>query len=356
MSSSFFQRFSSRSGLLLGISAIFTISSIFFVPDDGVRLLTEDDLPYEAPLGAKHSTTMLLGIFTDKSEKESWARDRILDTYLNEEKLDSRICKLSEYIKQNLETEGTNVICRIPYVFVVGADPARPTEHNDDAPLEIDVSLIEEPLENAADVVVYLNINENENHGKDVSYFKWASTLTEKYQIDYIAKAPTSTLIDMKLMLDSLNKDLAPTPYNRRVYGGSTWGAFEKSLVYADKAFYFLSSDLAEFVGYHMKPNERKLLTLDPPDAARDIGTFIYAHPKPIRFHFLTGNQFWHSPLRSHKEWYDAWETKMGELPLHLPLIPFHGICRAMVDEGTVTLEDGEETKEPIQFRAVEFI
>jgi hypothetical protein len=314
--------------------AITSLNLLAGVSDD--RLLTEDDLPYEVPLGVGHSTTMLLGIFTNASEHGRIARERIRDTYLKEVGRDPRVCKLSEYINQHVSSEGTNVVCQIPYVFVVGGDPERDTDHGDDTRLVIDNA--KEPLvDDVFDDTVYLNIKENDNEGKSASYFKWAHTLTDQYKIDYVAKAPTSTLIDIQLMLKSLSLDLAPAPYNRRIYGGDTWGDYKTNIVYAHGAFYFLSSDLAAFVGSYLQASDRDNLSMKE-DEAKDIGVFVYTHPKPIKFLFLSQNIFWYPALNTTGGWYDAWE-KMSDLPTRSPLVPLHGICAQMKRNGDFVSE-----------------
>jgi hypothetical protein len=330
---------------LLVIAVCFAVLCLSQSNTDDRVLLTEDELPYEEPVGLAHSTTMLLGIFTDQSERQRVAREDIRSTYLQEKDRDPRICKLSEYMKQHRDS---NVVCRIAYVFVIGADPDRPTDHDDDALITIDPAVVADPVSDDQDDIVYLNIAENTDNGKSATYFKWASSIADSHAIDYVAKSPTTTLIDKDLMLQFMNKDLAPFPYNRRTYGGSTWGGYANSLVFADKAFYFVSRDLAAFIGFHLTAKERKMLssrTGATADEARDIGTFIYAHPKFIKFLFLSQYQFWHAPLNSSKEWHDAWENKMDELPIRGPLIPLHGICEMMHRVGDFKLP-GEETQE----------
>lgn len=324
--------------VLLALTASFmVITSLNFLTDGDVRLLTEDDLPYEEPLGLGHSTTMLLGIFTNEYEYEERRRRRIRDTYLKEKGRDPRICKLSEYITQREQSlEGGNaVVCQIPYVFVVGGNPDGPTDHSDDnAALAIPREEAKRPLtDDKFGDTIYLNIKENDHEGKSASYFKWAHSLTETYKIDYISKVASTTLIDVNQMIKVLNLDLAPAPFNRRVYGGDTWGSYKDNIVYAHGAFYFLSADLAAFVGGYLQPSERDEFG-SKKDEATDIGIFVYKHPKPIKFLFLSQNVFWYPALDTKDTWYDHWNNKMGELPTKGPLVPFHGICHEMIENG----------------------
>jgi hypothetical protein len=319
--------------LLVATAVMMAVTFLGLLNGHNDRLLLEEDLPYEDPLGVGHSTTMLLGIFTSDNEVEFEARHRIRQTYLKEEDLDPRVCKLSDFISQHLNSQGQNVICQIPYVFVLGGNPDRDTDHGDDEKLFMDHADVPVILEDdTPNDVIYLNIKDNEHEGKSASYFKWANSLTEKFKIDYVAKAPTSTLFDLDLMLKLLNLDLVPAPYNRRIYGGNTWGDYKHSIVYADSAFYFLSSDLAKYVGNDLTADDRKKIGSQV-DESEDIGNFLYSHPKPVKFIFLGQNVFWYADLTTHDKWYFKWFEKMSDLPTRGLMVPFREICAEMEEE-----------------------
>lgn len=306
------------------------------------RALTEEDLPPEEPMTIPHKSTVLLGILTSENAAEKERRESIRETYLNTD--DARICRLSEYMRQHDESNGSKVICRLPYIFVKGYLASRPFDHDDNAPLTIDANVALRPLIGEDDIL-YLNIAENSHKGKSASYFKWASSLTSKYNIDYVAKARTSTLIHTGLMLDFMNKDLPPYPYNRRIYGGSTWGSYENSNVFAEGAFYFMSSDLAYFISRDLTADIRKELSKsDPPQEDKDIGTFVYSHRKPIKFQILSQNQFWFHPIMTKTEWDEKWQ-RMNELPIQGTNLPVHGICKLFHEEKKFELPDGVSIK-----------
>lgn len=296
----------------------------------GPRLLTESDLPFEEPIGQPRPSRMILGIFTAENDEEKMRRQKIRETYLGTD--DKRFCKLSEYIRQFEESKGTDIVCRIPYVFVKGYLASRPYDHDDDAPLTIDPATALRPLVGEDDII-YLNIAENENRGKSTSYLKWATTISEQYKIDYIAKSKTTTLIQTDLFMEMLNKDLPPAPYSRRIYGGSTWGSFEDSNIYADGSFYFMSSDLAYYVSHELTPQMRKDIPKSvPPQEDVDMSAFVYSIGKPVKFFHLSQNQFWFHPVQSEEDWERGWK-RMEELPTRGPNLPVHGICQAFEEK-----------------------
>lgn len=277
------------------------------------------------PIGLPHATTFMLGIFSDLSDIEAEARQRIRNTYLQESD-EVRICSLQQYISQHETSRGLWVPCRIPYVFIVAGDPQRPDEHLDNYPLFIDRALISNAPADEDDIV-YLNISENDTHsGKARAYFKWAAKIGETYHIDFIGKASSSTLLDTTKLLNFLDMELPPAPLNRRMYGGSAWGS--RTTYFATKPFYFMSTDLAAFVG------QRKV-KWDWVEAI-DIGKIVFSHPKPIKFINCNPKLFWFEGLDTHDKWYNKWNNNFNELPRSKPFIHTMGVCKQMKEDGQI--------------------
>lgn len=276
----------------------------------------------EVPIGATHSTTFLLGIFTNMEDEQRSNRERIRNTYLNVD--DPRVCSLGEYINQKKEL--MIAPCRIPYVFVVGGAPDRPAAHLDDEPLEVDSETVAGASEEETDIV-YLNISENGTHGKAAAYLKWAASIGSTLQIDFVAKAAPSTLLDMALLMDFIDLDLPPAPYNRRSYGGSPWGYFWEGGYYATSPFYFMSIDITTFVGKTKKIDWEE-------QEAHDIGRLIFKHPKPIKFINLNPRLFWFEDVTGHEMWYEYWNNRMAELPRRKVNMENEKICQSFKDQG----------------------
>ena len=244
----------------------------------------------EAPLGlGSLKTTFLLGIFsTNASEKYINRRTYIRETYLTVS--DPRICKLNEYIRQIEENGPHNTVCQIPYAFIIAAGGNdRPYDHDDDAPLTV------KPWKkvNDEDDCVYLNIRESMEDGKSPSYFKFGADVARKYHIDYITKLDDDTLISPDSLMNFIEDELPPAPYNRRIYGGRSWSTRSGAVFYGAGQFYFMSSDLAHYVGNVLSAEDRKSLSHSKKTEDADMGRFVFSHPQPIKFMDLVMYKFW---------------------------------------------------------------
>jgi len=287
---------------------------------------TQNALRNEQPIGKPHSTTFLLGIFSMDSDKEKGRRELIRQTMLASQKEDSRICSLKEYLDYSKRTGLQTQDCISPYAFIVAAGgEGRPTVHgdNDEEPIVLDPSTIP----NAEEDCIYLNIRENMEDGKSITYFKYGQSIATQFGIDYIGKADSDSLINMRLFLNFLMNDLAPSPYNRRIYGGQTWTNTELSSIYATGQFYFMSADLAKYVSVTMSHERREELTSERPTEDMDVGAFVFSHPRPIKFISLSSYTFWAHPIKSVKEWTEGYEEGMTENPLRGSVMPIHAVC-----------------------------
>lgn len=92
-----------------------------------------------------------------------------------------------------------------------------------------------------------------------------------------------------------IERDLPPAPYNQRVYGGKTAinPELAKGGMYAEGQFYFMSSDLANYVSKTLSSAQREVLSRQSPTEDIDIGSFIFSHPRPIRFVFMSHYRIW---------------------------------------------------------------
>jgi hypothetical protein len=146
----------------------------------------------------KKRPRFLWGIMTTlEGSKEKSRRDIIRRTYLgyykNYPHLADRICSLSEAKAKES--------CQLIYTFVVGANSNGPTnlvDHkNSSHALTLDESEVVTQFpafSNSSDAshniekdMTFLNIKENMEEGKTPTWFLFANTLVEDYEIDYIA-------------------------------------------------------------------------------------------------------------------------------------------------------------------------
>jgi len=288
------------------------------------RMLTEkvveEYVNNEPPLDL--ATTYLLGIFSTNSKTELMRREILRKTYLD----DDRMCSLTAYMKHSKLVKGSIVKkCTIPYAFIVAANEDRPTEHNDNEPLTIEPSDIEGGAEPD---VVYLNIKENMEDGKSVTYFKFGQSIAEEYGIDFIGKADSDTIISVDLLENFIRNDLPPKPHNRRMYGGVLWGHQKTNTLYAPGAFYFMSVDLAHYISVLISPETRKKLTNPIPCEDMDIGRFVFSHPRPIKFVNLSSYNIWIHSVKTEEQLMKAWEGKMWQLPRNGGTMGLTAICK----------------------------
>ena len=121
-------------------------------------------------------------------------------------------------------------------------------------------------------------------HGKSATFFKAIVEIAKKYNIDYIAKTDDDTVHNKDLIQDWINEDLPPAPYNRRIFGGEVRISWRKEVIYGGGEFYFMSTDLADYVGNELTADERRQQSVFIEDL--DMGTFVHSHPRPVKVSF----------------------------------------------------------------------
>lgn len=151
------------------------------------------------------------------------------------------------------------------YTFVIGAwdasNTSAPTELLDDQTSYIHhdslVSVGEQASRDPETDVTLLNIRENMNEGKTLTWFKYASSvLPETLNIDLIVKVDTDTVVYPHSFLDEFHDEMKKKQVQRPasgVYGGLREVAatgFSVNVIpyYMQGGFYFLSRDLAQDV------------------------------------------------------------------------------------------------------------
>ena len=294
---------------------------------------TEEALrPFNHEVPFQKSATFLIGIFSSNSGKYSNRRSYIRDTYLSSE--DPRICKLSEYMRQ-VEESPSYVQCIVPYTFVVGAGGKdRPTDHDDDEPLTLETDQ-DGNMDPNGDIT-YLNIRENMENGKSPTWFKYAANVAKASGIDYIGKLDDDSVLSPELLFNFIAHELPPQPANARIYGGPIWATYAKSVVYAAGQFYFMSSDLADYVANQLTATDRLEMQLNRHTEDADMGTFVFSHPRPVKFLNLSNYRIWIHPMKKEKPFRDTWDN-IYDLP-HAARrgLPIDYLCQEWLKGGGV--------------------
>lgn len=268
--------------------------------------MTDHLHPYHNEATIGHGTSMLLGIFSMKSDKAKRRRQLIRSSLLSS---DNRICTLREFKRQAIDTPNQRS-CQIPYTFVIGAgDEDRPTDHNDEEPMTLDSDQDGEKEEDCT----YLNIRENMEHGKSPTFLKYIASIAKASGLDFVAKIDDDTVMAMPLLLEFINDDLPPAPYNHGIYGGFFVPSKKRQQIYAQGQFYFMSVDLAEYVGSSMSAAEREKHSEFIEDL--DMGTFVQSLGRPTKIIDLSSSVFWLHPRKQEHEFLHTIEHQVETLP-----------------------------------------
>mmetsp|Transcript_21276 Transcript_21276/g.31507 ORF Transcript_21276/g.31507 Transcript_21276/m.31507 type:complete len:359 (+) Transcript_21276:42-1118(+) len=278
-------------------------------------LLAEDSIQEAARMmySDPKKTAVLVGIFSAAgSFKYSHRRDYIRDTILDN-RLEPRLCSLKEFIRQTEESPHKRV-CQVAYTFVIGAGGHdRPTDHDDNEPLTVD----NDQFGNSEDDCTYLNVMENMEDGKSPTYLKFGANIANQYGIDYILKTDDDSVISFNAVFDWIDSELPPSPYNRRIYGGAPRLSRVKNTIYSAGEFYFMSADLADYVGNVLTAGDRLSLMNSRPIEDLDMGTFVFSNPRPIKFVSMDQKKIWSHPKKTEDEYRTEWDatTKSGWIP-----------------------------------------
>lgn len=285
--------------------------------------------------GPGEDTLVLLGIFTTLPEREQ--RQLIRDTYLGYGITDSRVCSLQDFMHWKDLKSSDATMCKVLYTFVMGSNPDGPLDHfRSDNPLLFTprkfpgrelMPIVYRPFylgsskENVEYDSTYLNIQENTHAGKSITWWKHAAGVAESYEIDYVAKVASNTLVSMSHLMDFIITDLPPVPYNVRTYGGKMihhGSKTEPGHIYASEQFIFMSRDLSAYIASDeldrqmIKKSRLGFLSdksIDTEDL--DTGTLVLTHPYPIKFMFLNQKFSWLCEPKDLVEWNAIWDNRL---------------------------------------------
>lgn len=172
--------------------------------------------------------------------------------------------------------------------------------------------------------------------GKSTTYMKFGANISNEYGIDYIAKIDDDSVLGVDLLLQLMEDDLPPMPYNRRTYGGGIWASYAHSHIYAPGQFYFMSPDLANYVSNEITPEDRLHMKHSRHTEDADMGTFVFSHIRPIKYINLNTQKIWVHPKKTEKEFRSAWKDIHNILPQYGKLFPFEFLCPTWLKGGGV--------------------
>lgn len=261
--------------------------------------------------GAGDNTVFLLGVFsTVLSSKDAARRQLIRDTYLSYGN-DPRICSLRDYMQWKDEKSSHASICKVLYTFVIGgvATGENGDHFRSNRPLLI-------PPQNDTDEeydCTYLNVKENMNYGKSNAWWKYSAIIAESYDIDYVAKVDSDTMLSMPHFIDFMITDLPPYPYNVRTCGGNMLHNKRKTQrghLYASGQFAFFSRDMASFISDdkldRIRLKENKVGVLESKSIIAedfDTGTLVWMHPYPLKIIFMNQRVPWIHHVKEVSKW-----------------------------------------------------
>ena len=258
---------------------------------------------------------------------------------------DTRVCSLGNFMAQVGSYHG----CQLVYTFVLGGNPAGPTELvNSSMPLLIPKGRIGsipgiQADDKYLDDMTFLNIQENMKEGKSQTWLYRAQQLIERYDFDYVGKCDSDSVLDLVRLLEFTDEYLPPKPYNIGTIVGKPcdklwWKMWRKSParyspdekkakegflrdrygkvsrfnlifhIYALGQFYMLSPDLVDVVVHEASTQQHKAYIEGNED--HDISTMAFHSRNPIRFVFLSelDMQFWQHPVKLKKNTRSNWE------------------------------------------------
>ena len=246
---------------------------------------------------------------------------------------DTRICALSQFLygkwmkrrhKFKDRVKDENDECQFIYTFVSGFEnnnTALPTELlANNRPIDNVQAYHERLKDHHEDFdMTFLNIQENMNEGKSQTWFKYAASVMDQYDIDYAIKTDMDSLIIMDHFFDFVKNYLPPA--GKRIYagvladkafwGGSRYGVDgaatvnylrEQAMVqiYMAGPLYVLSKDIVKWVSSKSFVNESWYEKIED----HDVGMRVYDYPEPIQTIRIQEDQrFWVHPAKDHLTW-----------------------------------------------------
>ena len=251
---------------------------------------------------------------------------------------DKRLCSLQNYMNR----PGAFVECRIAYTFVIGGGESdKAIEHIMEDEHDGNIALSVKDVKGADPTemdVVYLNIRENMENGKTVTWLRYGAMIANQYAgINYIAKVDDDSLFSMDHYFAFVEKNLPPVPFNFNIYGGESVANHFHDSLYMMGQFFFMATNLADHISNALTAKDREELSLYVYHKRHiedmELGVFVDSHPDPIKFVALQKRKFWIHPIKSNGKWMHYWKNEMQKLPETFPTLNIQRLCEMRDDE-----------------------
>jgi hypothetical protein len=176
------------------------------------------------------------------------------------------------------------------------------------------------------------------NQGKSQTWFKYAAHILETYDIDYVAKSDTDTVLFLDKLLDFMDDNLPPAPYNRNILAGSVVDKYwwwEKQLMTSEKLWderyfikkfghiihlyvegqiYIMSRDLANVVAEEAARHDQSYIE---GHEDHDVSAMAFHSPKAIKLVIIARDQrFWKHDvkLKFVERFHDVWDREIARM------------------------------------------
>lgn len=235
--------------------------------------------------------TFVLGIFSTQREVKGrkLIRETMLQSNIGLPKY--KLCTLQDY----MSSKSVQTRCQIIYTFVVGGncivedgdvnDKKTRWKSTSTKPRNATVEPPAKLLKLESDIT-YLNIQENANEDKSLSWFDYISSMGK--QFDYIGKSDMHTYIHMDKLLDIINGRLPSA--NRNLYAGGMKEIYRRNTpqksssptdtpLYMQGPFYFMSRRLARCITTRVVGTNK----IGRPEDAQ-VGYLVNSCPEPVEW------------------------------------------------------------------------
>lgn len=181
-----------------------------------LRIDARTSIRRRTPTVPRYSRT-LVGILVDFSKHGKRYRKRFRSLFA----LHPNVCSIGDLKDESIDTSE----CELVYTFVVGAGP------EESGGMRLQTPFLVPSVQQTCDKVVdqtdcsmsditLLNIKENMNWGKSPTWFAYGASIAQQFDISYVAKLDTDTIIYLDKFFEFARTNLPPAPFATDIFAG----------------------------------------------------------------------------------------------------------------------------------------